>query len=535
MDLPQLIDALSQPGVYPEPARQVETRQTHISVVFLLDTVVYKVKKPVKLEFLDFSTLQQRHHDCEQEVRLNRRLAPSVYLGVVPITQTPSGVQVEGDGEVIDWAVKMRRLPENANFAKRLAEGRLDRDDMQLLAQRLAAFHNSAETSPAIAAFGDWEHVAANASGNFTETVTHIGITVDPEVHQRLLNRTKEHLHRLRSRIEQRQRRNMPRDTHGDARLEHVYRFPDQPPPDDLVVIDCIEFNERFRYADPVADLAFLLMDLLFADARPLANELIRFYFAAANDPDGEELLPFYVAYRALVRAKVEGIQALEPEVTADERRSAQERARAHWLLALGQLEPPRRRPCLLLVGGLPGTGKSTLAAELGTRASFTVLRSDVIRKELAQGVAGVDLYSDAWSDRVYDECRQRAERALLAGERVLVDANFRQQARRQPFLELARRLAVPVRFLVCQADPGLVQDRLAQREDDVSDADWAVYQQLASQWEEPGPVWTGRMVTLDTEPEQEATCESVCGWLQAEGFLGPAYSWSGEAQAIHD
>ena len=173
----------------------------------------------------------------------------------------------------------------------------------------------------------------------------------------------------------------MPRDTHGDLHLDHVYLFPDRAPPADLVIIDCIEFNERFRFADPVADMAFLVMDLAFHGRRDLARAFADAYFRASGDEEGRALLPFYTAYRAAVRGKVEGMELAEREVPEAERAAALVRARAHWLLALGELEEPGRRPCLVLVGGLPGTGKSTLARGLAEQAGFTVIRSDLVRR----------------------------------------------------------------------------------------------------------------------------------------------------------
>src|SRR5438034_1293400 len=182
----------------------------------------------------------------------------------------------------------------------------------------------------------------------------------------------------------------MPRDTHGDLHLDHVYLFPEKKPPADLVIIDGIEFNERFRYSDPVADMAFLVMDLRFHGYHDLAQAFADAYFQAAGDEQGRTLLPFYTAYRAAVRGKVEGFELLEKEIPAAERAAALERARAHWLLALGELEQPAQKPCLVLVGGLPGTGKSTLAQGLAQRAGFQVIRSDVVRKQLA-GLAPTD------------------------------------------------------------------------------------------------------------------------------------------------
>jgi aminoglycoside phosphotransferase family enzyme len=338
MDLGQMIDALSRPDAYPEPVERVEVCQTHISAVFLAGAFAYKIKKPVDLGFLDFTTLEKRRHFCDEEVRLNRRLAPSVYRGVVPVTRSGDGVTVGGDGEVVEWAVVMERLPEDASLLQRVRRGEADAALLEALARKLAAFHAQAERGPRIAAFGRFDVVAGNARENFVQAAAQVGVTLSAEALERLRDLTEAHLVRLRPLIDARAARGVPCDTHGDLHLDHVYYFPDRPPPDDLVIIDCIEFNERFRYADPVADMAFLVMDLLFEGRRDLADAFGAAYFAAADDAEGTALLPFYAAYRAAVRGKVEGFELKEKEVPEDERRAALVRAQAHWRLALVEL-----------------------------------------------------------------------------------------------------------------------------------------------------------------------------------------------------
>lgn len=386
MELARLIAALADPAAYPRSlgVEAVEVRQTHISAVFLAGPFAYKLKKPLDLGFLDYSTLERRRYFCEQEVRLNRRLAPAVYLGVVPVTADAAGVRMEGHGEIIDWAVKMVRLPDEAMLRERLRRGELGREPLEALARRLAAFHARAEAGPAVAAYGRFEVVAGNARENFDQAAPHVGTTLSRAVFERLRSLTEAALAGLRPLIEARAARGVPRDGHGDLRLDHIYLFPDRAPPGDLVIIDCIEFNDRFRCADPMADIAFTVVDLIHHGRRDLAAAFADAYFRAAGDVEGRALLPFYTAYRTAVRGKVEGMELAEPEVPEAERSAALVRARAHWLLALSELESPSRRPCLVLIGGLPGTGKTTLARGLAGRAGFDVIRSDLVRKELA-------------------------------------------------------------------------------------------------------------------------------------------------------
>ncbi len=483
----------------------------------------YKVKKPVALGFLDFSTPELRRHFCKEEVRLNRRLAPHIYLGVVPITRDGERLQVDGTGEPLDWAVKMVRLPEGASLLDRITRGESLSNLIGRLAQFLVDFHRRADAGPHIAAFGRFEVVAGNARENYSQCEPHVGTTLSRSVFDRLRALTEHALDQLRPLIERRAARGAPRDTHGDLHLDHVYLDPSRSPPDDLFAIDCIEFNERFRFADPVADLAFLIMDLKFRHLPGYVELLAAAYFKAANDPEGTALLPFYTAYRAAIRGKVEGFELAEPEVPASEKEAALARARGHWLLALGELDVPTRRPALVLVGGLSGTGKSTLAQGLATVGRFNVIRSDVVRKELA-GLApdtpgGQELYTPEWSDRTYAECLRRAEQALFDGQRVILDATFREDARRRAFLDLARGLCVPAVAFACEARPGVVRDRLTIRTGDASDATWEVYCNQRAAWEPPSEVTASALVTIQTDPGSDPLASATTA-LRQRGML---------------
>ncbi|MCB0219693.1 MAG: AAA family ATPase [Chrysiogenetes bacterium] len=524
METAQLIKALSRPGAYPHHPDAVEIVQTHISVVALAGELVYKVRKPVDMGFLDFTTLEKRCADCHAEVELNRRLAPSVYLGVVPIAESGDGLLVEGSDEPIEWAVKMRRLPEDATLESRLAHDEISAAQIETLAERIAAFHRGAERGPHISEVACFETI----SRNLLENLHHPGAKepegTDAEILARLTTLTTQALEAARPLIEERSRCDVPCDCHGDLKTDHVYLFPDAAPPDDLVIIDCIEFNERFRYIDPVADMAFLAMDLTYQGRRDLSRALIARYFRSGGDEQGRALLQLYLSYRAAVRAKVLSIQAGEAETDAAAREALLEKARTYRLLSLGEIEAPGKRAGLVLIGGLPGTGKSTLAHAAAEAFGFELIRSDLVRKELA-GLApetpGTDaLYSAEMSERTYKGCARRAGKILARGGRVIVDANFREEARRIPFVQLARECAARMLFAECRTPEQAIRRRLEKRGPDASDADWAVYRKLRDEWEPPAAQTARVAHSIDTGDSPEAALRALAGLLRAEGLL---------------
>jgi aminoglycoside phosphotransferase family enzyme/predicted kinase len=527
MDVPRLIEALSRSSAYAGAVDAVEVHQTHISVVFLAGSLAYKIKKPVRLGFVDYGHVERRRHFCEEEVRLNRRLAPEVYLGVVPVTREGEAIRVEGAGEVLEWAVKMRRLPESATLRARLYGDGVTADAVAELARRLARFHATADSSPDVAACCTFEAIATNTRENLDQSAPQVGVTLSRSTHDRLRDRFEVTLERLRCLIEARAASGIPRDTHGDLRLDHVYWFPDRQPPGDWVVVDCIEFDARYRHADPIADIAFLAMELGLEGRSDLAGVFVAAYLRAAGDSEGGQLLPLYRAYRAAVRGKVEGMKLAEPEIPEADRSAARSRARALWLYALSELEEPGRRPCLVLLAGLPGTGKSTLARGLAERADFTVIRSDLVRKELAgrgdgpsaTSAFGGDIYTPEWDERTYAECLRRADGVVFKAGRVLIDASFREESRRQSFLDAARRWGIAARLLLCQADPEVVRRRLDRRLDDPSDAGWAIYQEAARRWEEPGAATRAVTDQIDADGKPAQTLERAVAALRGAGL----------------
>lgn len=535
MDPADLIATLRDPSVLGHPPdRDVTIVQTHASIVALVGDDVFKFKKPVDLEFLDYSTLERRQHFCQQEVLLNRRLAPDVYLGVVELRRDPAGtLRLGARGELVDVAVHMRRLPDAAALAHRLADGDVDPGTLRRLGAVIHGFHRAARRGRAVSAYATFAAVAANARQNFTQLAA-LRPAGDPLL-LRLERVTEAALTRLHDVIERRARRDVACDTHGDLRLDHVYLFPERPPPADLVILDCIEFNAQFRSADPISDLAFLVMDLHRVARQDLADALLAGYFAAYTEPfgapadphevdDSRDLLPLYTAYRATVRAKVEAMTAAEPEVPAPAAAAARRASARLLLLALRELAPPGLRPCLALVAGLPGTGKSTLARALAADG-FVWVRSDAVRKQLAglspetsaRAAQDSGLYTPAWTARTYARCRDLADEALTAGLRVVVDANFKSTEQRAAFVALARDLGVPLHVFVCETDPTTAKARLSRRTDDASDADPAVYDAARAAWEPVDPALDA--VVIDTSGSPETSAAAVLAALRRRGL----------------
>lgn len=516
----RLIDELQNPAAYPHEAGDIVLHQTHISLVFLAGEFAYKIKKPVDFGFVDYSTLEARREFCEREVSLNRRLAADVYLGVVPVIERDGTLAIGGgDEEPVEWAVKMRRLDDDDTLGNRLADGRLPSGLLGRLGGHLAAFHREAVRGPDIAAYGRFDRVADNTLGNFEETRAHVGDVVRPEVHARVEALSREALSELEGVISERAEAGVPCDAHGDLRLEHVYVTNDGA----ITVVDCVEFNDAFRYADPVSDIAFLAMDLLIRGYDREAAVVLDAWFEGGDDREGRRLLDFYIAYRSCVRAKVHGFKAQAEEVPAAERESALARAGMHWRFALSVLAPAKERPRLVMVGGLPGTGKSTVARALKDRGWVdAVLRTDVVRKELA-GLApdesaaddyGKGIYSPEWTRKVYDECRERAEALLREGRSVAIDASFHDDGERADGVATARALGVQPVFLECRLSPEEAARRIGGRSGDASDANVGIHQRMQAAWDSPSEAVARVHRELDTSSSPREVADRALALL---------------------
>jgi aminoglycoside phosphotransferase family enzyme/predicted kinase len=486
-----------------QPARLVET---HTAVVVFLGHRVIKVKKPVRLPFLDFSTREARRRACEDEVALNRRLAPDVYLGV--------GALVDPDGEA-EAVVVMRRMPDERRLAALVARGADVDDHVRQLARLLAAFHASAATSPQIDRAGDPATVRGLWEASFAQVAAYVGRILDPGTEARTEELVRRYLSGREPLLRWRVQRGQMRDGHGDLLADDVFCLDDGPR-----VLDCIEFDPGLRHGDVLADIAFLAMDLERLGAPDAAAALLRAYAEFSAETHPESLAHLYVAYRAHVRAKVTCLRSDQGEP------SAAAEARPLAALALRHLEAGRCR--LVLVGGLPGTGKSTLAEGIADRLGWLLVRSDVLRKQLAglpdRARAGAayrhGIYTAETTARTYQEMIDRARRALRLGESVVLDASWTDDRWRLLAAHAAETTASELVELRCDAPPEVTAERLALRAAaglDPSDAGPDVAARMATD----ADPWPSAYV-VDTTPGAGLVIDCVVHHLLAAPALDP-------------
>jgi len=498
-------------------------RETHISWVFLGRERVLKVKKPVALGFLDFSSIDARKAACEAELELNRRLAPDVYLRLLPIRRDASGRhQPDGDGELVDWGVEMVRLRDEDAADQRSASGRLTREHMIAIGERLARFHADARADDHTASFGRSEVIEHNVHENLEQTrdsaPLHLSAEQVAEIERFQLGFIAAHGALFARRIAD----GRVRDGHGDLRLEHVYIADDGA----LQIIDCIEFNERFRFADVCADVAFLSMDLVWHERADLAEVLLAAYARAANDFDLYRLVDFYESYRAFVRAKVESIVERDVGLPLQRRERAAAQARKHYLLALACARPPLQPAFVCAVGGIIASGKSTLADRIALEASVPVVDADRTRKHLAAAAPTQQLpaaafdgaYSKEATDRVYAELIARADAVLSSGRAVVIDASFRERRQREAVRELARRHHVPFRFVECRLPMDVCRERLKARAagPSISDARADLLDTFVAKYEAVTELSRAEHIVIDTTGAFATNAEAVLSALHA-------------------
>jgi uncharacterized protein len=470
---PNLVAAMLAPAFYPDPPATVELRETHTSWVFLAGELAYKVKKPVVFPFLDYGTVERRHEMCREEVRLNRRLAPDIYLQVVGIVRVAGRYSLasENDPEAVEHAVEMRRVEEDRSLAALASGGELEPWHVEAVARRVARFHAEAPSVPPEVAHVD--QLAAALEENLA-TLRAAGARVLDEPLLAAAERfTWSFLEARRGDLEARARSGLVRDGHGDLRAEHAI----VPAQDPVYVYDCVEFDPALRRIDVGIDLAFLVMDLARLGAEGLALSAIDAYRDAGGDPGDDAMVSFFASYRAWVRAKVACLRALE--LADDDAERERHGAEARELLRLGHRFAWRARgPLVLVICGVAGSGKTTLARELAERSGWPRISSDLTRKRLAGLAAtergGSEHYSRELTARTYEEMGRAARVAHDERGGAIVDATFHRREERAAFRRGLGDGGVPMLFVECMAPREVLLARARRRElepDRVSDA----------------------------------------------------------------
>lgn len=492
-----------------------ELRQTHISNVLLGERDVYKLKKPVDLGFLDFTTLAKRKAACEAEVVLNRRLASHVYLGVRPVTR---------GGEVVDYAVHMRRLPDARRGDVMLRAGGLHRRQVDATAALVARFHAQSAGDPELTRFGHPDAIAGNVSDNFAATRALVASFVQTKEAAEIEAWQRGFLALERDRFCERLAAGCVRDGHGDLRLEHLYFVSVDEAgaivrADAPTVIDCIEFSDRFRYADVCCDLAFLSMDLAVNGRVDLAERLLYRYARDANDYDLYPLVDFYESYRAYVRAKIASIMYADPSLSSERRTHAAAEARRYLLLALSAKRPLLRQPGVVVMSGGIASGKSTLADALAYELGGAVVEADRTRKHLlavrptdpVHDAAFSGGYTEGMTETTYGELVRRAEQVVASGRSVILDASFRASWMREQARELARRHGVPFLLVECRVSDDIAKARLRERQKEasVSDGRLEIFDAFKVRWEEVVGFDDEHFV-LDTDTSTETSLKQL-------------------------
>lgn len=506
--LPPFIRALLRPETYPHPADDLRVHETHISWVVLAGPYAYKMKKHVNLGFLDFSTLERRRADCDAEVRLNRRLCPNVYRGVVNVVARDGTYRIGGPGRVVEPAVRMRRLPEEGMLPRLLTGEAVDAALVRRIARVLARFHAKAATGPGVDEWGTLAAVRANWEENFAQAAPYIGRTLPAAYQDRIATFVAETLETRAPLFAERVAAGRVRDGHGDLHSANICVEGRA-----LHLFDCLEFSPRYRCADVAAEVAFLAMDLDRYGRADLAAAFVDAYVRASGDRHLLDLLPFYRSYRAYVRGKVLSLGLDDPALTPDAHAEATRQARRYFDLAWAHAGGVAH-PALIVAMGRPATGKTTLAHALATRLGLVHLSSDRVRKELAgvaptvrhTGAYNAGIYRPEMTRRTYTALHRRAGRWLRRGQSVVLDATYGDPAERAAVSRLARRTGARLLVFVCEADEATIRERLVARAADataVSDARLAVWPALRDRFVDPAEV--RHAVRLDmTRPEAD-------------------------------
>ncbi|MBF2003895.1 MAG: AAA family ATPase [Chlorogloeopsis fritschii C42_A2020_084] len=506
--IPPLIEQMLQPGFYPHPVQEpIQLIQTHISYVLLTGDFAYKVKKPVNFGFLDFSMLEKRHHFAEEELRLNQRGAGELYLEVLPVTLVEGQYQLGGKTEAVEYVLKMRQFPQEALLSEMFEQGKLQESHLEELGRVVAQFHAQTATNDYIRSFGEVSQIRAAFDENYQQTEKYIN---GPQT-QVQFEETKQYTDKFfierRELFESRMSGDFIRECHGDLHLRNIALWQDK-----ILLFDCIEFNEPFRFVDVMYDVAFTVMDLEARQRQDLGNAFLNTYVEQTGDWEGLQLLPLYLSRQAYVRAKVTSFLLDDPGVPAPVKQEAANTAAGYYKQAWNYTKP--RQGQLILMSGLSGSGKSTTARYLARQLGAIHLRSDAVRKHLA-GIplmqrGGDDLYTPEMTQKTYAQLLEVGIMLASQGFSVILDAKYDRSALRQEAIAQATEKHIPLQILYCQAPLEVIRERLQHRRGDIADATADL---LASQQDAAEPFTEKEkslVKILDTTQPQQAQLKQI-------------------------
>src|SRR5436190_847824 len=508
----ELVSFLGVPASYPHGPREVRSIQTHISWVFVTTPFVFKVKKAVNLGFLDFSTLEKRHHFCQRELELNRRLCPDVYLDVLPIYKTASNFSFKTKGKIAEYCLKMKELPSGWFLRELLAERRVGESEINRIISRLRRFYGSQTPTREIEKWGRPEKLKISTDENFAQVEPFVGRKISAAAFAAIRRFTNEFYVRNEKLFRRRMQQHRIRDCHGDLHLDHIHLTPKA-----TTIFDCIEFNDRFRFIDIANDVAFLAMDFDLEGRSDLGNLFLRNGAGEFHDSEMLKLSDFYKCYRALVRGKVESIQAISMK-PAKAGKHAKAAAR-YFRLAL-RYAVSGSEPLLLAVIGRVGTGKSTVARALGNELNWPDFSSDQIRKTL-DGVPltrqtpskkRAEVYSRQMTTRTYRELLARGVIAAKTQGGAIVDATFASAAKRELLRQKCEKAHLPFQAVELEVDPGEIERRLRARNKSVgviSDARLEDLEKLLTAYETPSQL-SPNLIRVPAGNAASATVKSV-------------------------
>ncbi len=502
----QLVKALHSPHAYVHPVTVVHVIQTHTAWVILTGKNAYKIKKPVDFDFLDFSTLEKRHHWCEEEVRLNQRFAPHIYLGVTEIRGTLMQPQVGGSGPVLEYAVHMRQFPDKQLLSELAENKQLQASHINLLSEKIATFHQTTEQASSDSDYGQPTLIQHWVHENFRFLVPLLTSDADRQQLERIQQWTHTQEQRLKPHFESRKHHGFVRECHGDLHLRNLTIIDGA-----ITPFDCIEFNDTLRWIDVTSEVAFLIMDLDTHGYPYFGHQFLNSYLQLTGDYEGLRGLPYYLVYRALVRAKVAILRREQVSLQSQDYLEATTEYRHYMQFALQHID--NVRPVLLITHGLSGSGKSFLAKALNEATGIIHIRSDIERKRLSglrpreRGERDVEkgMYDHQRTKETYQRLAELAESVLNAGFSVLLDATFLKRSHRDLIRQLADTLQVSFLILHCVAANAMLERRIHVREEVGQDPSDATVQVLEAQRGKTQPLLTDEEeLTLTVNTSQE-------------------------------